>query len=98
MGPYWMPSLQEGVEMALRSHDRSLGVARPAQGLDVQEPLWLSAAAISQMLKSALSLEVECAEIISVLSGKLRMQRWRQRALAALKPGSKHGGEFRRWS
>lgn len=91
-----MHVLQTGVCNALDNHSIAASVPGEgsASGLQ-QDLLWLSAAAISQMLKGALTLEVECTEMTETLIAELVRQRWRQKVDSALKSLPKPAGEQR---
>ena len=57
-----------------------------------RNPMALPPAALSQLAKSALSLEVGCWQLTDRICAALRASRWRQKAAAALKDGKKHSG------
>lgn len=57
-----------------------------------RNPMALPPAALSQLAKSALSLEVGCWQLTDRICAALRASRWRQKAAAALKDGKKYSG------
>ena len=58
------------------------------------KPRALSVKTLSQLVKSALSLEVECGELQARLMDALRAERWRGRVEAALRSNSKYTSEL----
>lgn len=55
-------------------------------------PRMLTLKTLSQLLKSALSMEVSIGGLQAQIMGALKQQRWRQRVEAALTPGSRYTG------
>jgi len=90
--------LQDRVEALIEEHEAAVGgtpegaAAALRLAAEGRKPRALPAGALSQLLKSALALEMEAGGAAERIGGCLRASRWRQSAAAALKDGCIQSG------
>jgi len=92
------PVSQDRVEALIEEHEAAVGgtpegaAAALRLAAEGRKPRALPAGALSQLLKSALALEMEAGAAAERIGGCLRASRWRQSAAAALKDGRNQSG------
>ncbi|KAK9819859.1 hypothetical protein WJX72_003401 [[Myrmecia] bisecta] len=77
---------QGAVEAALEVHESAIEPQEPGPAA---AGMRLSPAVLAQLLKSTLSLEIDCSALMKRIMSDLRSERWRTKAEQALRPNSK---------